>query len=311
MSKRAYLKNIKFCVVCILCTMNSGLIHTQDAEPRRWSSLPLDSKFIGAGYGFTFGEVTFDPLLEVEDATVEFNSLLVSYIQPFKIGKKSARFDVRIPVGFVHYEGLLNGEAATLKRSGFMDPRVRLSVNLTGPPALNLKELQQYYGEHPVNTTFGVSLSITAPFGQYFEEKLINLGQNRFVFRPQLGLLHSWRSWSYELTGSAYLFTNNNNFLDGGSREQRPLFAIQTHLIKRFPSRLWVSMSLALGQGGESTVNNIAKNDTRTDLIGAISAGLPITKKQNLKLVYFTTQALADAGSDINSFVLGWSIQLR
>ena len=211
----------------------------------------------------------------------------------------------------MHYKGLLNGEFATLDRTGFLDPRIRLSVNLLGPPALNLKELQQYFQEHPVNTTFGVSLAVTLPLGEYFEDKLINLGQNRFIFRPQLGLVHNWKRWSYELTGSLYLFTNNNNFFNGDSRKQDPIFTLQTHLIKRFPSRFWGSISLALGHGGESIVNQIPKNDTRNDFMGALSVGFPIMKFQNVKLLYLRTESLADFGADTNSIILGWSMQLN
>ncbi len=48
----------------------NNALFAQDVEPRRWSSLPLDAKFIGAGYAFTFGDVSFDPQLGVQDATV-------------------------------------------------------------------------------------------------------------------------------------------------------------------------------------------------------------------------------------------------
>jgi hypothetical protein len=295
-------------LMLISCRLNS--LYAQDVEPRRWSTLPLHTKIIGAGYGFTTGEVFFDPFLQVENSTVQMNSLLATYIHPFKIGTKLARLDVKVPFGIVHYEGLLNGEPATLNRNGFLDPSLRFSINLLGPPALNIKELQKYYVEHPVYTTLGVSMGVTLPFGQYFDEKLINLGQNRFVFRPQLGLLHNWGLWSYELTGSVYVFTNNNNFYDGGLRKQDPIFALQTHLIKRFPSRFWGSASLALGHGGESVINNIPKNDTRTDFIGALSVGFPLTKFQNVKVVYLHTEALTDIGANTNSFIFGWSLLL-
>lgn len=303
--------NIKYLLIFIFCFLSINFLFSQDVEPRRWSSLPLESKFIGAGYAFTTGDVFFDPLLEVEDANIEVNSILAAYIQPFKIGKKLARFDIRLPFAFVHYEGLLNGENATLNRTGFLDPRVRFSINLLGPPALSLKELQQYFGEHPVNTTFGLSVAVTIPIGQYYEDKIINLGQNRFVIRPQFGLLHNWKSWSYELTGSMYIFTNNNNFVDGGLRKQDPVFTLQSHLIKRFASSIWASVSLAIGHGGESVVNHVPKNDTRTNFISAFSFGFPIIKGQNLKLAYTHTEPFADYGADTDSFILGWSIQLK
>jgi len=75
-------------LVLSLCCTNS--LYSQDVEPRRWSSLPLETKIIGAGYGYTSGDVSFDPILQVEDAKVEFNSLLAAYIQSFKIGTRLA-----------------------------------------------------------------------------------------------------------------------------------------------------------------------------------------------------------------------------
>jgi len=297
------------CLVLLASCINSA--YSQDVEPRRWSSLPLGTKIIGAGYGYTTGEVFFDPLLEVEDASVEANSILVSYVQPFKIGSKSARIDVVVPFSFIRYQGLLNGEVAAVNRSGFGDSRVRFSMNLTGPPALGLRELQQYYADHPTNTTFGVSLSVKLPIGQYFEDKLINIGENRFVIRPQVGLLHNWKSWSYELTGSLNIYTKNNDFFGGNTREQNPLFTVQTHLIKKFPSRIWGSVSMALGFAGESIITQVPKNDNRTNLIGALSVGFPIMKGHNVKVAYLFTDAVEDVGADTNTFVLGWSLMLK
>jgi hypothetical protein len=69
-----------------LCCIN--LVYSQDVEPRRWSSLPIESNIIGVGHGYTTGDVSFDPILQVEDAILEVNSLLATYIQPFKIGTK-------------------------------------------------------------------------------------------------------------------------------------------------------------------------------------------------------------------------------
>ena len=88
------LKNLKFLTFFILSIYNFNILYAQDAEPRRSISLPLGSKFIAVGYGYKTEDVAFDLLLEVEDAIVEVNYLIVSYIQPFKIGNKLARFDV-------------------------------------------------------------------------------------------------------------------------------------------------------------------------------------------------------------------------
>lgn len=224
----------------------------QDIEPRRWTPLPLKNNFIGAGYVHTSGKIFFDPVLDVEDASIEVNTFIIDYVRPFHIGNKLARFDARLPYTTARWDGLLGGTPTSVTRHGFSDPRLRLSVHLLGPEAMDLAKMQDYMSAHSVYTVVGVSLAVTLPLGQYYNDKLLNLGQNRFVFRPQVGFVHNWRRWSYELTGSLYLFTNNNDFYNGGTRRQDPIFAMQTHLIYRFNHGIWSSVSLGSGLLGES-----------------------------------------------------------
>jgi hypothetical protein len=38
-------------------------------------------------------------------------------------------------------------------------------------------------------TILGVGLAVHLPTGQYFDDKLLNLGSSRFTFRPQPGMV--------------------------------------------------------------------------------------------------------------------------
>lgn len=299
---------IRFIIVYFFLAILVGTnIFAQDVEPRRWTPLPLGIHVLGAGYGLTDGDIFFDPLLQVEDVTVQVNSFIVQYVQPFKIGKKLARLDVLIPYSTARWDGLLVGVPTTVKRNGFSDPRLRFSLNLIGPNAIGPKEMMEYMSSHPVNTIVGVSLAITLPLGQYFEDKLLNLGSNRFVFRPQIGMVHSRRSWSFELTGSVFLYTNNTNFASGKTKKQDPIFALQTHLIKRFNPKAWASLSFGYGLGGQSIVSNQSNNDARGNLLLSPAFGYSITRKQALKVAFIRLESLKDIGADTNSFVIAWS----
>jgi len=282
-------------------------VFAQDLEPRRWTPMPLGIHVIGAGYGYTDGDIFLDPLLQAEDVTVKVNTFAILYVQPFKLGNKLARLDALIPYNVSRWDGFLAGVPATVKRNGFSDPRLRLSVNLIGPKAMGPKEMKEYLSEHPVSTTVGVSLSITLPLGQYFEDKILNLGQNRFIFRPQVGMVHNWRNWSYELTGSVYIFTNNPDFNNGALKKQDPIFAIQTHLIRRFKHKIWASVSVGYGLGGQSIVNRLPNDDERGDFLGALSFGFPIVKNQALKIAYLQSRTTKDIGLDLNTIAVGWS----
>ncbi|PWI29051.1 transporter [Flavobacteriaceae bacterium LYZ1037] len=269
--------------------------------------MPLGSNAIGGGFGHVFGDIAFDPVLQAENATVTVNSFALQYVRPFRIGNKQARIDVLIPYTFAKWEGLLNGEPKEISRNGFADPRLRLSLNFIGPKAMSLKELQEFLKDNPTYTTVGASIAISFPFGQYYGDKLLNIGSNTFVFRPQIGMTHNWGAWSYELSTSVFLYTNNNDFYIDKTRKQEPLFAMQTHLTRKFKKRIWTTVSFGYGLGGNSIVNRQHKDDERGNFLGGLSAGMPITKKQSIKFAYGTTLTLKDVGANTNGFILGWS----
>ena len=301
------LKSILIC--CIILYLQQGF--TQDIEPRRWASIPLGLNMIGAGYTHTSGDVFFDPVLGAEDVNYSGNGLAVSYVRPFRLGNKLARVDVLLPFAFSRWEGLLNGVATSVNRTGFADPRVRLSLNLTGPPPSGPKEFQEYMATHPVFTTFGVSLAVSLPFGQYFNDKLINLGGNRFVLRPQAGMVHYWGPWSYELTSSLVIYSTNNDFFNGGELKQRTLFAFQTHLIRQFEKRFWASLSAGYNQGAASIANQQFNDDQRSNFAAAASMGATFAGTQGLKLAYVYSKTLKDVGATTNTVLLAWSIVFK
>lgn len=294
-------------IALIIFGLTCNLIFSQDIEPRRWSTIPVGTQVAGIGFVHTFGDIEFDPLLQAENTTLSVNSLALQYVRAFKIGTKLARIDVLIPYSNATWEGLLNKVPTTVKRNGFADPRLRFSLNILGPKAMTPKELQDYFKTNPTYTTFGASLSISFPLGQYYGDKLLNLGYNTFVFRPQIGMVHKWNSWSFEASGSVFFYSINNDFYINKTKRQDPLFALQTHLIKSFKNRIWASLSFGYGQGGNSIVNRVTNDDERGNFLGGVSAGMPIFKKQTLKLAYGSTLTTKDVGANTHGFVLGWA----
>jgi Putative MetA-pathway of phenol degradation len=78
---------------------------------------------------------------------------------------------------------------------GFADPAFRLSMNFVGAPALTAAEFKNYRQD----LIFGMSLRVTAPLGQYDAEKLVNIGTNRWSFKPEIGLSKAFGPWTVEL----------------------------------------------------------------------------------------------------------------
>lgn len=275
----------------------------QDLEPRRWSQLPTGVNFFGAGIAYSEGDVFLDPVLQIEDASVELSTVGISYVRTFGLLGRDARFDVNVPYAEGSWNGLLQGEPASVRRQGLMDPRFRLSVLLYGGPALSPRE----FAESPrSNTVVGLGVSVTAPLGEYINDKLINLGQNRWTIRPQLGITHSRGPWTYELTGSVFFFTDNDRFFEGATLENDPLYALQGHLIYTFRPGLWMSLSSAYGDGAEPTVNGVPTNSVTENWLSALSIGIPISRRQGIRLTYLRSRTQVSTGADMDTVVLGY-----
>ena len=287
----------------------AGSVAAEDIEPRRWTPLPVGTTVLGVGVIRGEGDISFDPLLKIDDATVERTTALVSVIQAFDLLGKSARVDIRLPQEHARWEGLLAGEPSTADRRGLANPRVRLSVNVLGSPALRGEAFQAYRAEHPVNTVVGAALAVTLPLGEYQKDKLLNLGDNRFTVTPQLGVVHTRGPWSYELTGSVSFYTDNREFYVDHTREQAPLFALQAHAVYTAPIGWWASVGAAYDWGGESTIDGEASGDYREDLLYGVAAGVAIGRQSSVQLAYVANRAQQAIGSDTDNFALGYSVR--
>ena len=193
-------KHFARCLCIFLILGLPFLCLAQELEPRRWSHLPTGKNFVGGGYVYTKADIFFDPVLRIEDAEMEVHTWAFKYIRTFELLKKSARIDFTQAYQEGRWSGLLNGAPASITRSGLSDSVLRFAINLYGAPPLEGKEFAAYRAKVDVETIFGAALVVHLPTGDYMSDKLINLGTNRFTFRPQFGVVHNRGKCSLELT---------------------------------------------------------------------------------------------------------------
>jgi len=299
------MKNLHpFAVVALLLCW-AGQSFAQDLEPRRWTQMPTGLNFMGIGIGHIEGDIFFDPVLLVEEATFDMEAVGLVYVRSFGVAGKSARVDFSLPYRAGRWEGTVDDEFVHFRRRGFADPRIRVSMLLYGGPAQTPAEFAK---SQRSNTVVGAAVAVSMPFGEYSSERLINLGTNRWVVRPQLGVTHTRGKWTGELTGSVFLYGDNNEFWQGTRLESDPLWALQAHLIYTFKPGLWTSLSTAYGMGGEAKVNDIAKNNLSGNWLTAFSFGFPIDRRQGVKVTLLTGRTQKPTGVDINSVVFSYSL---
>jgi hypothetical protein len=210
--------------------LGTSVAKAQDAEPRTYSNTPLGLNFLIAGALYSQGKLAFDPDLSVADASFHSKTGLLAYIRPFDFAGQSAKFDVIVPASSFAAWGSVDGQPRQREMAGLGDPRFRLSVNLIGAPALSVKDFASYRQDLIV----GVSLQVSAPLGQYDSSKLLNLGNNRWSFKSELGISKAVGPWTVELAPSVTFFTDNTDFFGGNNFAQAPFYAVQGHILYTF-----------------------------------------------------------------------------
>jgi len=296
----------------ILLLISFGLpeqVSAQDLEPRRWSHLPIGQNTVGVGYIYTEANIFFSPVWKITDGTARINSLGFTAIHSFELAGKSARFSLLLPYASGRWEGDIDGESQIIHRRGSGDPRLRLSMNLYGAPPLKGPAFAQYRAEHPTNTVVGVSIAVTVPLGKYCDDCLINIGNNRWSARPQIGVVHTRGRWSFELTGSAFVFTDNDSFVANAVLKQKPVYALQTHAIYNFKPGLWASLSTGYGIGGRIRIDQLRTKFEVDNWVWAASFGFPIGKTQSIKLTWLSGRTQNLVGRDSDNLLLNWSIR--
>jgi len=288
------------CVVLLAGLSSAGTVRAQDLDPGTYTNAPVGANVLVLALGRTNGEIIFDLTLPVEDATAAINAGTVIYARALGLAGRAARIEVMVPYTWGSAEGLFLGEETRITRSGLADPRVRFAVNLLGAPALTPREFATYRQ----TTILGVSLQVVAPLGQYDPSKLINLGSNRWAFKPEVGLSHAWGRWRADLHASVWLLTDNTEFLVSSTRSQEPLVALQTHLVRTLRSGVWFSFGGTFFRGGQTQVDGLRHNDLQSN--SRLGASLTVPFGAHALKAIVTSGLTTRIGGDFDTYVVAY-----
>lgn len=250
--------------VVLAAVLGTGHARAQELEARTYANLPTGINFLAFGYAYSDGNTFMDPSLPIEGLEAENHLFFAAYARTFSLLGRAAKVGVLIPAAGGDWEGTIAGDPLqqTRKAGGFGDARIALSWNFYGAPAMRPAEFVAYRQK----TIVGTRLQIIAPTGQYDPDELLNLGSNRWTFIPEIGVSHALAKWTLELTGSAWLFTNNNEFLGSSTLSQRPLWTVTGHAVRHVRPGLWWALGAGYGQGGRTEVDGTPRNTKQQNL---------------------------------------------
>ncbi|HET8948388.1 MAG TPA: transporter [Candidatus Polarisedimenticolia bacterium] len=278
-------------------------VRGQSIEPRLFSNVPIGMNFVIGGYTHASGGVLLDPSVPLEDASVGVHSAFAGYSRSIAVAGRSAQIQGVFLYAWLSGEALFTptGEVRARDVNGLGDPAVRFMVNLHGAPALSAPQFRGYRQDLVV----GASLQITAPLGQYDPDRLVNLGTNRWTFKPEFGLSQALGHWILEATGAVSLYTDNDDFLGGQHRSQDPIYSAQGHGIYIFRPGLWTALDVTWYTGGRTAIDGVPGDDLQRNWRAGLTLAVPMSASNSLKL-YVSKGVSTRAGGDFTLAGVGW-----
>ena len=255
----------------------------QDLEPRTYAVGPLGMNVAFLAYSYTTGDLVFDPTVPITNASAKINAAAIGYYRQLDFFGRASNVRIIVPYAWGHLQGDVGEQFHAIYRSGLADVKAQFSVNLYGGQAMGPREFAAY---RP-GTNLWASFSVLAPSGQYSPDKLINIGSNRWAFKPEFAVTQALGKWTGEFYAAAVFLTDNPSFYPGTvNRAQAPFGAYQAHVIYNFQRNLWASLDGTYYHGGHTTMDGVSKSDNQSASRLGAALSWQASRQHSFKIQY-------------------------
>jgi len=298
LTRRALAAIVSLCLLLLVVSVSA-----QDLDPRAYANVPVNATFLVSGFSLSNGGAVTDPTLPFTGihATVQTPSLGVAHT--FSLFGRTAQAFGALPYSWAQVSGNVFGEAADTTLAGFSDMHVRISVLVRGAPAASVLEILKA----PRRTILGTSLTVVAPTGQYFSNRLINVGTNRWTFKPEFAVSRPiGQGWLLDTYAGLWLFTANNAFYPGALvRTQAAIAAFQAHVSYNFRRQTWAAFDATYYVGGRTTIQGVENDDRQSNSRVGATLVLPVGRRHSVKFAV-SRGAIIRYGADFSTVSFGW-----
>jgi hypothetical protein len=196
-----------------------------------------------------------------------------------------------------------SGSSFNQSSTGLTDPSIQLDVNLYGTPPL--KGVYDQLNYEP-NLTVDFAVMAAFPIGEYEDDKLVNIGQNRWYGRFALPLKYHFGPFSrghmtsLEVIPSMWLFAENDDFIER-KLENEPLGQVEAHLTHDFTPTFFASLDMLYRYGFQSKIDGVEVGDDLN--IGNLGFTLNYQATDNIAIRSgYSTNAFGDDDLDNSMF---------
>jgi hypothetical protein len=272
-------KRLLFLCLALAILRFPGQLYAQFTDPRTYDNAPVGVNQLELAYAYAHSNASIDTSLIVAGAQFNLNQGTVEYTRDFSFLHRLAWAEASVPLA-----GLAGSVAGTNihgSTTGAGDSSYELAMLLKGGPALSVAQFASY---KPA-TTVGVSLTITAPTGAYHADKLLNLGSNRWSFKPEIAVSHPFgpkQKWEIDGYADAYFYTDNTSYHGVETLRQQALPGLEGHISYSFTSSLWASLDTRYSSRGDSFVNGVDQNNSQQNFILGSEVNVSLNRQNSL-----------------------------
>jgi hypothetical protein len=229
-------------------------------------------------YAYARANASIDPSLVVGGAKFHLNQLLLDYSRYFAVAHRMAWVEATVPLA--RLDGSITGTNISGSTTGAGDSSYLMGMLLKGGPALNA---QQFDGYKPY-TTLGLSLAMTAPTGLYSPDKILNLGSDRWSFKPEFAVTYPFGQQRWELDGhfNIYFFTDNVAYRGKEILKQQALPGLETHLSYSLTNSVWASLDTRYSFRGDTFINGYDQKDPQKNFTLGSEINISLNSRHSL-----------------------------
>ena len=272
---------LAFVVIAALCLPRFAC--GQFTDPRTYANTPADLNQLELDYAHATSNASIDTSLVISGAHLDLNQATASYTRTFGVLNSLAWIKASVP--FASVSGHVSGTSLSHTVTGGADASLEIAALLVGAPALSAAEFETY----EPTTTVGVSLAVTGPSGEYDPNKVVNLGSDRWSFKPQVGVSYPFgaeQKWVVDGDLYAYFFTDNTAYHGKEILSQRPLPGLEAHISYDVTPNFWASLDSNYCFCGNTVVDGVGQNDAQKNLTVGAEASWAVNSRNSIALVF-------------------------
>lgn len=254
-------------------------LYAQFTDPRTYDNAPVGVNQLELDYGYARSNTSIDTSLIVAGAKLSLNEGMIDYTRYFGFVHRMAWVEATLPLAGLN--GSVTGTDIHGSSTGAGDSSYEVAILLKGGPALSVPQFANY----KPSTTVGVSLAVSAPTGQYNPEKLLNLGADRWSFKPEIAVSQPFgreQKWEFDTYANVYFYTDNTSYRGAEVLRQEALPGLEGHLSYSFINSLWASLDTRYSFRGDTFVNGANQNDAQQNFTLGSEVSLSLSPRNSL-----------------------------